>query len=370
MYNKGNIIYVEGLTFMQTISNVFGGINKGLDYCPGVSTGKGVVQLVSQLFHKIHDKPLVAPPVLEKERNWIPVRREGNTYRSVLLCIPVLGNLFVLASDIGALIKRKDIENKISNDPRSISNEELEKAVRFGSGKAAYELGVRSVRLEERMSWFEIGAELGDANAMYKVAIAYEAKARAGDFMKWIKRSASRGHTDAMIKLGQILTQPAAQGSWKIFQRWKEKEGFAWLKLAKEKGNIAASAPLGRCYLNGIGVRENIDAGINVLSEGERAENTAAMVDLGCYFIEKNARSLLPTEQGQKELEQAFRLFERAMNAGDPKGKFFYAQCLENGEGTAKNLERAIILYHELNDSGDTTILPLVAQKLLYLPHG
>lgn len=114
---------------------------------------------------------------------------------------------------------------------------------------------------------------------------------------------AKQGHVDAMVACGVVLMEGLGIAP-------REEEGVEWLKKAVERGSTQACYELGTVFYTGID---------NVIEE---------------------------------DPEAAFRLFEMAAEQGHTAGMYMTADCLMEGEGTAKDVARAIPLLYRAAEKG------------------
>jgi TPR repeat protein len=114
---------------------------------------------------------------------------------------------------------------------------------------------------------------------------------------------AKQGHVDAMVACGVVLVEGLGIAP-------REEEGVEWLRKAVERGSTQACYELGTVFYTGIdGVVE-------------------------------------------EDPEAAFRLFEKAAEHGHTAGMYMTADCLIEGEGTAKDVARAIPLLYRAAENG------------------
>ena len=110
---------------------------------------------------------------------------------------------------------------------------------------------------EEKVKGWKEGAEKGDTDAMYALALAYGNGSNGlevdnEEAYKWYKKGADAGNVYCMAMAGECLLN--AWGTEVYLS-----EGFILVSLAAEKGSNFACYSLGECYYQGIcGVR--IDA--------------------------------------------------------------------------------------------------------------
>lgn len=114
---------------------------------------------------------------------------------------------------------------------------------------------------------------------------------------------AKEGHIDSMVACGVILVEGLAISP-------REQEGIEWLRKAVNLNSSQACYELGAVYYTGI--------------DGVVEEDPVT----------------------------AFQLFERAAEQDHTAAMFMLADCLVEGEGTAKDVARAVPLLYRAADSG------------------
>lgn len=98
-------------------------------------------------------------------------------------------------------------------------------------------------------------AEKGDPKVQFRLAYKYYEQAQTApsfysDALKWYKKAADQGNTDAEVNLGSLYLN--GQGVEK-----NEIQAVRFFKLAAENGNAAAQSNLALMYLSGIGLEQN-----------------------------------------------------------------------------------------------------------------
>lgn len=153
--------------------------------------------------------------------------------------------------------------------------------------------------------------EQGDAKALMKTALRYDAAGRYEDAVEWYRKAAEQGLSEAQNNLGVMYKdgQGVAQD---------EGEAVRWFLLAARQGNVLAQSNLGWMYQSGRGVAQNFDSARYWYHEAALKGHAAAQNNLGRmlrdglgteadtdsarYWIEKAALQGLP--QARKNLER------------------------------------------------------------------
>lgn len=306
-------------------------LNEIVDYVPVASTGKGIAQLISQAYHAAVDAPLKEPENCRLEHTWRPLRREGSTVRSAFLCIPIIGNILVKYIDN----KAKRI-NLLSKELKAFDETKLKDLVEWGSGDAAFSLGIHASLPEEKFWWFKRGAELGNADAMKALGSIYaDEKKDLKQAAYWFKRAAQQGVVEAMYTLGCSL---ATGGGVK-----KDlKQAAYWYAKAAEKEYVPAVTRLAFCYEKGEGVHKDDKKAFRLFTQALQKGDTEAACHIGQYY---QSRKAFPGD-----VPRAIALYTKAAEKGDCRAKYLLGLCHEKGEGVVKDVEKAVQLYKEAAD--------------------
>lgn len=123
------------------------------------------------------------------------------------------------------------------------------------------------------------------------------------------------------------------------------KAAIKFYMWAGEAGNAQAISNLGWMYENGLGVACDIQKATYFFETAAKAGNIAAMLNLGNIY----EYGMLDDEPDYK---QCYKWYRMAAEAGDPKGKFDYANCYHWGYGVRKNYKKAFSIFKDLADNG------------------
>ncbi len=199
----------------------------------------------------------------------------------------------------------------------------------------------------------------------------------------WYSTAAKKEYAPALTQLGLMFSNSTVPGTPDLA---KAVECF---NLAAEKGDFAAKAALGDCYLMGKGVLEDKNRALELYREAVAGGDVRAMNRLGDVLHNLGADAVRKNLSGESHFTEAFQLFTKAYDRGsldalgnlgvlylngegtaaDPKkaaGLFekgarsenafcmwLYARCLENGIGVGKNLIQAQNWYRKSAEAGD-----------------
>lgn len=140
------------------------------------------------------------------------------------------------------------------------------------------------------------------------------------------------------------------------------KEAFADFKKAQELGVAEASAPLAKCYREGIGVRANEKKALELIDSA--TDDDTLYYKARCLLDEKKdaeAKELLKQVKGipealyklgmlhkkDKEFKEAFDAFSKCYTS-DEKAKSEYVKALFYGIGTLKNERGAMLIAKDM----------------------
>lgn len=152
------------------------------------------------------------------------------------------------------------MEGKVVPQNKAKADEYMRKAADSGNGSAQFNWAQTLVAdnpgpkgLSLALPYYEKAAEDGIADAQYAVAQIYEslkdipaekrAKARY-----WLERSAKAGFDTAQLDIGIWLVNGIAGER-------NYDEGFRWLNIAANRGNVIAQNRIAHLYINALGTR-------------------------------------------------------------------------------------------------------------------
>jgi TPR repeat protein len=122
------------------------------------------------------------------------------------------------------------------------------------------------------------------------------------------------------------------------------KSAYSYYMKAANLGNVDAMTNLGILYEKGLGVSKNIEKAINWLKKAiDLEENARAMNALGSIFY-------YGSDDIDIDYSEALKLFRKASEQGNVDATNNLGVCYEEGNGVAKNLERAKHFYKKASD--------------------
>ena len=122
--------------------------------------------------------------------------------------------------------------------------------------------------IDKAMEWYKKAADLGDADAMLTIGTKYYLGEGVGkDFSKASEWFEKIGELDDEYELprplGYTYKDYYLNKIGNLFEREHDYvKAMEWYKKAADFGNVSAMKDIGRIYLNGEGVRKNIEEGI------------------------------------------------------------------------------------------------------------
>ena len=204
--------------------------------------------------------------------------------------------------------------------------------------------------------------------------------------LKWFLSAAEQGNRDAMVEAGQMLA--AGKGAAE-----DTASAAAWFRRAADLGDANGMFFLGECFLNGLGVGKDPARAVQWLTKAAENNNPYAMNLLGDLYkkglpgvldpnfaeafrlfsaasglgyldAQGNLGVLYINGQGvEKNEAAAVELFRDGAEKGNPSCMFFYAQSLENGDGTRKDPEAAKRWYLRAANGGNQTAIKKCQEK-------
>ena len=192
----------------------------------------------------------------------------------------------------------------------------------------------------------------------------------------WYSTAAAKGHAPALTQLGLMLSNGAGTDKPDLV---KAAQSF---QAAADKGDVPGKFALGECHLFGKGVVKNEVRAVELLLEAVAGGDARAMDRLGdCYnrglgvkvdYAEALRLFTRASELGNRPAmgnlgvlyitgrgmaapnpKKAAELFDKGARAGDSASMFNYAQCLEEGIGTARNQLQSQAWYRKSAEAGD-----------------
>jgi serine/threonine protein kinase/TPR repeat protein len=243
--------------------------------------------------------------------------------------------------------------NRLRDRPSPISAAEfaalraqITEAAEFNILSAMMLLGdnLRNTEPQTALKWFTAASERGDGNAMTQLGHLY---AKGGDFGKpdlaraaqYFQAGADKGDIGAKLALGECLLKGLGVPK-------DEAKGVVLLRAAADGGDTRAMNMLGDCYNRGIGGKTDFPEAFRLFSRAADLGNLGAMGNLGALYM---------TGRGVPEAnpKRAAELFEKGARGGDAFCMFNYAQCLDEGLGTARNQLQAQAWFRKAAEAGD-----------------
>lgn len=190
--------------------------------------------------------------------------------------------------DEKALQKAEDIRQKVKR-----AKERFDAGIRQPSTASGnYEMGLYCqtgdgfyTYPKEAVQYFLKAAEKEHVHAQYQLALAYHTgegtKKNEDECVKWLEKAAAKSHKEATELLKEIQEKQRIK---------REKTEFKNHLRQAEKGDAYAQAKVAELYLNGVGVKEDIQKGIewyekaSETDEGYAARQLAKIYSEGRYL--------------------------------------------------------------------------------------
>jgi len=215
------------------------------------------------------------------------------------------------------------------------------KAADQGLADAQYQLalcyaqGVGTAKdLAASVPWFRKAADQGNGDAEYNLGLAYEKglgiAQDAAQAAAWYQRAAEQGNVIAQNNLGMISLNLN-----------KDYAGAAhWLQQAADRGYAPAQNALGIQYLQGMGVKQDVNEGFKLL---------LASADQGFADGQNNCGLFYYT---QRQLDQSAQCFRKAADQGHAGAQYNLAQFYQKGLVYPQDLGEAFLWYSRSANQG------------------
>lgn len=141
-----------------------------------------------------------------------------------------------------------------------------------GSSESQNDLGVMyrdgigvEVDLEEAVRLFRLGAQDGDAEAENNLGMALQdGQKSTNEAIQWLRKAANQGHPGHQVDLANLLMNNPGSKINLL------KEAIVWFRRAMVQGFPCAFSSLGKCYLRGRGVPQDIARSMELFKEARK----------------------------------------------------------------------------------------------------
>ena len=191
-------------------------------------------------------------------------------------------------------------------------------------------------------------AEDGDASAQNGLAEVYVSEQDFGDAVKWYRKAAEQGRTNAQFALGQILLQGRKATATSADVPQDADEAVLWLGRAANQGDVQAQIEIGGCYQRGTGVEPNLIEAYKWFALAGCRSNAVARVALEHLQLQMNSQDIAAGQQAAK-------LFLPSTN-GDLPEPSFLRQVRLNGISSSGQKPLAIVNNRTFGESEQGSI--------------
>lgn len=244
------------------------------------------------------------------------------------------------------ILKDKNSKNETTNTTAQIptvqSSEDLLQEIERILDEAFDDFENRQKKTKE-FEWIMGLAKLGNTRAQYVLSEFYAAgigtERNDEKSFEWAKTAAENGDPNAQCNLGDMYFY----GDCSLKEDMNE--AFYWYDKAANQECASAYGALGRCYLSGLGVEEDLSKAFKYLSLGYSNDELEARdkYNLACCFYEG-----LGTE---KNYEKAFELFE-SISSWIEGAQNFLGLMYYYGDGVKQNYNTAAQYFEQAVDNG------------------
>ena len=205
------------------------------------------------------------------------------------------------------------------------------------------------INQETAFKFYQRAAELGQADAMYEIYLLYQNQTgvvtNQAEAMKWLGKAAEGDNCMAQCVLGYQFEYPHSDGPLRRAIS-NMPEAVRWYRRSADQGWAGGQYHLALCYLEGKGVEQDEERGLDLMRSAADQENHDAMFKLASLY----ARGIGEPRNAQ---EQPIQLLQRITKliAPDPiRGGSEYAYNdivfrYQYGLGTDRDLVSAAQWY-------------------------
>ena len=151
---------------------------------------------------------------------------------------------------------------------------------------------------------------------------------QAEESLKRIRMAAERGDIAAQVRLGLMYSQGKAYGVGKNFR-----EAEQWFRKAAEQRNASAQFHLGLMYFRGDGVRRNYAEAVDWFHKAAEQGEASAQVQLGSMYVRGDGVT--------KNYAEAEKWFHTAAEQGDASAQYMLGLIYSEGKGIAQDYVQA-----------------------------
>lgn len=147
---------------------------------------------------------------------------------------------------------------------------------------------------------------------------------------------------------GEEIDEPgkqAAQEGIKLYIEKKYEEAKEFLEKAAAEGNADAKALLGKMYVLGQGVVEDVKKGLDYLEDAAERGSSYAMAELGKFYVEGK-------HGVEKATDKGLEFIKKSIDTGGYYGHLAMARLYELGEGVEHSTEKAVEYLEEAGKKG------------------
>lgn len=153
---------------------------------------------------------------------------------------------------------------------------------------------------------------------------------------------------DYMVPDEEDLAEPGKEATKEgvsLYVKEKYEEAKEFLERAAEEGNADAKALLGKMYVLGRGVGQDVKKGIEYLEDAAERGSSYAMSELGMLYVEGK-------HGVEKAADKGLELINRSIESGKYYGYLAMAKLHAVGESVELNIEKAIEYIKQAGEHG------------------
>lgn len=183
---------------------------------------------------------------------------------------------------------------------------------------------------EKAIEYFKKSASLGNSNGLYNLGLCYEngigTKKDFNRALAYFLEAANNIQSDYPKIQNKIASCYANRGEFK--------QAIEWYTKGAENRDIDSLNALGYIYLNGCGVKKNIEKAIQYLIQSVSQEDPYSMNLLGSIYSDEESEYFNP--------QKAFLLYTEAADLGFPYAMLNVSEAYLEGNGCEVNISKGI----------------------------
>ena len=164
-----------------------------------------------------------------------------------------------------------------------------------------------------------------------------------------LKRSSSDQNSNSFVQSSDTDTdtpEKLYQKGLSFYNKKDYSEAVKWYRKAAEQGRTDAQFNLGYCYDKGQGVSQDYTEAVKWYRKAAEQGNASAQCNLGyCYQFGQGV---------SQDYSEAVKWYRKAAEQGSASAQYNLGLCYQYGHGVSQDYSEAVKWYRKAADQGDT----------------